>query len=131
MSDTRTHDQPFVQLSVDEMLAHTDIPEKSIIVIESDNCTSQYKSAQNFTDMQQISNKYNTTVIRLFGIAGHGKGEVDHVGGITKVAARQEITKGAVFSNSSEITTFLQDKFRDKEFPKYHITIITSEDIVF
>ena len=79
--------------------------------------------------MQQISNKYNTTVIRLFEIAGHGKGELDHVGGIAKVAVRQEITKGAVFSNSSEITTFLQDKFRDKEFPKYHITEITNEDI--
>ena len=45
-------------------------------VIESDN-----SSAQHFYDIQQVSNKYEMSILRVFSIAGHGKGEVDHVGG--------------------------------------------------
>ena len=52
-----------------------------ICVIESENCSAQYKSAQHFYDIQQISNKYEMSILRVFSIAGHGKGEVDHVGG--------------------------------------------------
>ena len=60
-------------------------------MIESDNCTSQYKSAQHFHDLQEISTKYNRMLVRVFGIAGHGKGEIDHVGGLAEVAIRQAV----------------------------------------
>ena len=46
------------------------------IIIESDNCSGQYKSAQHFLDMQVLSNRLNKPIIRIYGIAGHGKGEV-------------------------------------------------------
>ena len=53
VSDTRIHDQPFVRLSIDEMLSTTD-DGYVFILIESDNCGSQYKSAEHFFDMQVI-----------------------------------------------------------------------------
>ena len=85
-SDSLKHDQVFVKKVLEEMLPDNEIPQESTIVIESDNCTSQYKSAQHFHDLQEISTKYNRMLVRVFGIAGHGKGEIDHFGGLAKVA---------------------------------------------
>ena len=54
ISDSRIHDQSFVKLSVDEMVAKAGPLSFEKIIIESDNCGSQYKSAQHFFDMQVI-----------------------------------------------------------------------------
>ena len=59
-----------------------EVPEGSYIVIESDNCSSQYKSCAHFYGMQKLANQYNVNIVRVYGIAEHGKGEVDHVGGL-------------------------------------------------
>ena len=76
-SDSRIHDQVFVNQSIHEMLKKEDnIGFYDMIIIESDNCTSQYKSAQHFHDLQKISNQFDKTVVRIYGVAGHGKGEV-------------------------------------------------------
>ena len=83
ISDDLKHDQKFVRVCVEEMLSSIDIPhdETQYLVIESDNCTSQYKSAEHFYDLQCIADAIKKKIIRVYGIAGHGKGEVDHVGG--------------------------------------------------
>ena len=79
VSDDKKHDQTFVKLVLEEMIGTVEnIPESC--VIESDNCSSQYKSAQHFDDLQYICNKIGVPIIRLFSVAGHGKGEVDQVG---------------------------------------------------
>ena len=44
-------------------------------------------------------------------MAGHGKGEVDHVGGTAKVAVRWEIAAGKVLHDCDDILDFLKDKF--------------------
>ena len=49
----------------------------TIIVIDSDNCSSQYKSVEHFFDLQCVSNHTSNLLIRIFGIAEHGKWEVD------------------------------------------------------
>jgi len=79
-SDSRKHDQVFVKLS---MISDIDLTEK-VIVTESDNCKVQYKSAKHIYDLQQLATKTNTKVIRVYSIQGHGKGEVDHVGGFSR-----------------------------------------------
>ena len=72
---------------MDEMLSKVDnLKIGSVCLIESDNCTSQYKSAENFSDLQDLCNSLKIVVVRAFGVAAHGKGEVDHVGGLAKVA---------------------------------------------
>ena len=62
------------------MLSDIEIPQECTIVIESGNCTWQYKSAQYFHGLQEISTKYNRMLVWVFGITGHGKGEIDHFG---------------------------------------------------
>ena len=109
-SDNRKHDQVFVKLSIEKMLSDVDISDK-IIVVESDNCKGQYKSAKHLYDLQQLSTKLNKKVIRVYSIPGHGKGEVDHVGGIVKVAVRREIAAGRVMLDSNDIVDFLREKF--------------------
>ena len=85
LSDSREHDQTFVYMALKEMLDSTEITDLETIIIESDNCTVQYKSAEHFSDIKKFSDEYQYPVIRLYGIAGHGKGEVDHVGVLPKL----------------------------------------------
>ena len=76
-SDTKVHDHVFVKIAMDEMLSEvSNMNSFDAVVIESDNCTAQYKSAKDFNDLQKLSNRLDKNIIRLYGIAGHGKGEV-------------------------------------------------------
>ena len=90
------------------------------IVIESDNMPSQYKLLQHFSDLQNLANKHKKIIIRIYGIVGHGKGEVDYLGGIAKVSIWKAITSGLSFSNSEEIVDYLGNKFKDSTSPKYY-----------
>ena len=46
------------------------------VVIESDNCTAQYKSAKHFNDLKKLSKRLDKNIICLYEIAGQGKGKV-------------------------------------------------------
>ena len=129
VSDSREHEQPFVSIAINKMLSTMDANGENVILLESDNCSGQYKSAEHFHDLQNLSNKENKTVIRFYGVEGHGKGEVDHVGGIAKVSARGEMTRGTIFDNAAQIVTHLQTHFGDKENPEYHIQEVTVDEL--
>ena len=45
----------------------------------------------------------------FFGIAGHGKSEVDHVGGLAKVAIQRETAAEKTFSNSFDMIECLRE----------------------
>ena len=64
------------------------------VIIESDNCSPV---SPHFHGMQEIANRYNIPVIRIYGMAEHGKGKIDHVGGTTKNTIHQEVAKGESF----------------------------------
>ena len=100
-----------------------------IFGIISDNCASQYKCAAHFWDLQQIANTYNTTLIRFYGIAGHGKGEVDHVSGITKYKVRREVAAGSKLQYSEEMVAFLSNKFGNKVNPFYTVKNVEPEQL--
>ena len=53
------------------------IEDYTSIIITSDNCYIQYKSSHSFIHLQKLSNKLNIQIIRVYGIPGHGKNEVD------------------------------------------------------
>ena len=116
-SDDRTHDVVFTDLALREMLASLDVDDAVVIIIESDNCRNQYKSAAHFSKLQKIADAYNKQIIRIWSVAGHGKGEVYHVGGIAKVAIRNDIARGNFFSNSKDMVNCLSDKYADKITP--------------
>ena len=54
------------------------IPEGCII--ESNNCSSQYKSAQHFDNIQNICYKIGASIICLFNVTRHGKGNSTMLG---------------------------------------------------
>ena len=119
LSEDKGHDYVFVCVALEEILSEVDTDQGSTLVIESDNCSSQYKSAGHFYDIQELANGKNIVIIRIYGIAGHGKGEVDHVGGLTKVAVRTEIAAGEFFLDSESMVEFLDKKFRGNQNPLY------------
>ena len=90
---------------MEEMLNKAEINPESYIIIENNNCSSHYKSAPHFCNLQEMSNKYDTKIIRAYSKAGHWKGQTDHVGGLVKVAMR-EIGAGAFFANSKGMVNF-------------------------
>ena len=128
VSNDRSHNPSFVKMAMQGMMDYSDMSDGSVI-IESDNCCSQYKSSQHFHDMQDIANTSGWQIIRIYSVAGHGKGEVDNVGGVAKVAVRQEISRGAYFSNAAEVVSFLEEKFGEKKFPEYEIKEILPENL--
>ena len=72
--DDRLHDSTFTDIAIKEMLASTYVQESDAIIIESDNCTTQYKSASHFFKLQQLSDVFCKPIICIWSIAGHGKG---------------------------------------------------------
>jgi hypothetical protein len=129
VSDSREHDQPFVYIAVKNMLLTTEKNSANVILMESDNCSSQYKSSEHFHDLQKISDEEKKTVVRFDGVEGHGKGEVDHVGGIAKVSARDEMTRGTIFENAAHIVSHLINKFGANDNPEYDIKELTVKDL--
>ena len=98
LSANRKHDKHFVQLLILEILKKVDFSENpGYIVIESDNCSYQYKSYAGFHGMQTLANKFQVNVIRIFSITEHGKGEVDHAGGLAKATLQRAIAAGELF----------------------------------
>ena len=128
ISDDHTHDQQFVYVALKKMLEGKNVDAGAYVVIESDNCSSQYKSAEHFFTVQQISNQLDAEVVRVFGISEHGKGEVDHVGGIAKNTVRKEIAGGRNLQTSAEMVKFLSEKFADKSSPEYVVRGIGKEE---
>lgn len=91
------------------MLSECDIFLISNFIVKSDNCFSQYKCAKKFYGLSQIANQFNVNVIHIFVIAGHGKGQVDQVGGLAKDTIRREVAAKKNFSNANDIVHCLSE----------------------
>ena len=100
-----------------------------VIIIDSDNCASQYKSGLHFYHLQEISNNYDISVIRTYGIPGHGKGEVDHVGGTAKVTIRRMAAAGCTFINATDIVDALKKNYADSTTTQNCIKEISEEEL--
>ena len=74
--------------------------EEGNVIITSDNC-SQHKSAKNFADLQLLSNEFNMTIVRISGVAGRSKNEVDST---AKIALRTAIACQKNFFNAASLT---------------------------
>ena len=68
-SNTRIHDQVFVKQILEMVHEDGNLPQGVGLVIESDNCTGQYKSLQHFYHLQILANSWNRTIFRIYGIA--------------------------------------------------------------
>ena len=91
------------------MLSECDIFLISNLIVKSDNCFSQYKCTKKFYGLSQIANQFNINLIHIFVIAGHGKGEVDQVGGLAKDTIRREVAAKKNFSIANDIVHCLSE----------------------
>ena len=62
MSNNLKHDQLYVFVSLTSVLDTVEV-KKYLVLVESDNCTSQYQSVESFYDLQYISDTYNVNLI--------------------------------------------------------------------
>ena len=127
VSDDKIHDSTFMRIAVNDILVDVPIAENDVLGLESDNCCAQYKKAAHFKDCQDFANRLRALLLRIYGISGHGKGEVDHVGGISKVAIRREVAAGKFLSTAEQMVEFLNDKFFERDHPKYSCHEVTSK----
>ena len=127
ISDDREHDQVFVSTCLSEITSL--LPPSNTVFIRSDNAT-HYKSAENFHDLQLLSNNLTSTVVRVYGIAGHGKGEIDSAGGHMKNAARKGIQMGIEIKNADEVVSYLTSKFDSYSSPSYYFNKILPNDLM-
>ena len=110
-SDDRKHNQLFVENVVQNIIRNADLTSTSTVLIQSDNCSSQYKSAHHFSHLQKLANSQQKQVLHLWSIAGHGKDEVNHTGGVAKIAIKRAISNDFFFENSSDMVQYLSEKF--------------------
>lgn len=99
-----------------------------ILIIESDNAV-QYKYTQHFHEVQALCNRQERKILRVYGIAQHGKGEVDHVGGIAKNSIRKAVAEGRLFQDVPHMFDYLQQKFAASQHPQYHIESLEEEEL--
>ena len=99
----------------------------AFIVMETDNCASQYNSSVHFDLVQRLADELKCCVIRIFSIPEHGKGEVDHVGGITKTAIRTAIASGEHVADSHSALSLLQERLGKKESPRFFLKYISKD----
>jgi hypothetical protein len=129
LSDDSYQDQDFVNEVLQKMIEECELQPEQTLVIESDNCSSQYKSCAHFDGLIKLATQHNIRIIRVYGVAGHGKGEVDHVGGLAKVAIRRETAAGQTLQNAEEMVECLIEKFGSSEYPMYYFKEIKTTDL--
>ena len=112
-----------------EILKKVDFSENPYIVIESDNCSYQYKASAHFYGMQMLANKFQVNVIHILGIAEHGKGEVDHIGGLAKTTLRRAIAAGEFFNDAGEMVEYFNETLHSTEHLQYIVKELEEKDL--
>ena len=79
--------------------------------------------------MQTLANKFQVNVICIFGIAEHGKGEVDHVGGLAKTTLWRVIAAGECLNDVGEMVEYLDETVHSTEHLQYIVKEIYEKDL--
>ena len=56
---------------------------------------SEHKSEPYFASMINVATEYNCRIIRVWSIAGHGKSEADHIGGLGRLQSEGPLEKAS------------------------------------
>ena len=87
---------------------------ESILYCDVYFCISYAKTLlfklDHFGSYQQLANKYNSIIIRVYGAAGHGRGLIDDMSsfGVKGILRRSIIGKDIFFADSNEIKEYLE-----------------------
>ena len=127
-SEDRDHDQVYALQGIRNALSEMVKDDTKIFFIRSDNAP-HFKSAENFDDLQNLSNESNITLARIFSPAQHGKGEHDSAGGHMKTAVRKKIQMGESIKTVEQAVDYLQEKYSDRNDPYYVVESIDLETL--
>ena len=98
LSDDTGHDPTFVDEVLNDIFGRWNIRNETIL-LKSDNAGNQYKDKYAFVYYQNLTDKYNVRLIRLYGAAGHGKELIDAMSSFgVKSILRKDILTGDVWS---------------------------------
>ena len=109
LSDDTGHDPTFVDEVLNDIFLRWNICNETIL-LKSDDAPNQYKDKYAFAYYQDLANKSNGRIVRLYGTAGHGKGLIDVMSSfIVKSVLRKDIVTGYVwYKNSQEMSKNLK-----------------------
>ena len=115
LCDDIKHDPTYVHLVLEDIFDDKGYKD-TYVIIKSDNASNQYKDLYAFASMHQLADKYNCTIIRIYGAAGHGKGLIDAMSsfGVKAILRRDIISLDKWFANSAEIVDYLSLRGDDR-----------------
>ena len=111
LSEDTNHDSVMTFSILEDLVEnHPEIISTGTLVLRSDNCTCQYKSKYVFQKMKELANKYNITIIWVYGEAGHGRGLIDAMScfGCKGPLCAGIITKDLWFNYATEMCNYLR-----------------------
>ena len=111
LSDDTNHDSVMTFEVLESIIQeHPELIEGGVLIIKSDNCSTQYKSRHTFMKMSKLAAKYQCNVFWFYGEAGHGRGLVDAMSsfGCKKILRDAIVSEDVWFHNASEMTDFLK-----------------------
>ena len=92
-------------------LASTKNHEIKGVLLLSDNCAQQFKCRHTIFGLVSLSYKYNLPILKTYGVAGHGKSEVDSCGGAAfKNIITRAIEQGEHLRNPDQYVNYLKSK---------------------
>ena len=109
LSDDTGHDPTFVNEVLNDIFLRWNICNETIL-LKSDNAPNQYKDKYAFAYYQDLANKYNVRIVRLYGAAGHGKGLIDAMSsfGVKSILRKDIVTGDVWYKNSEEMCKHLR-----------------------
>ena len=106
-----------------------EIIETGVLVIRSDNCSSQYKSQYVFQNLLDLSKKFNIQLVWFYGEAGYGRGLIDAMAwfGCKGPLRHAVIAHDQWFPTASSMVSYLSNYFYEKnDKSKFH-SLITAD----
>ena len=106
---------------LEDIVKKWDIKHKTIMV-KTDNAPTQNKNKTKFFYLQDIANRYDARIMKIFGEAGHGKVLIDTMSslGAKLILYPDIVTMGKWFSNEIEISNHL-NLHRDKRMSYLYV----------
>ena len=102
LNDDTGHEPSFVDEVLNDIFLRWNICNETIL-LKSDNAPNQYKDKCAFAYCQDLANKSNVRIVRLYGAAGHGKGLIDAMSSfVVKSILRKDIVTGDLWYKNSE-----------------------------
>ena len=111
-----------------EMMSEEDVSSDDVIIIDSDNYASQYKSGLHFHHLHQITNTSQTSNSHVWDFRAW-EGRSGPCWGTAKVTTRRMAASGKVFFGADNIAEFLNEKSISFKSPRYVIKSVLEKEL--